>query len=86
MSNKKLAEELHKPIIKKFKKRRVHSSFIDNIWGTDLADMQLLSNCSKGFRLLSCVIDIFSKNAWVNPLKDKKELQLLMLFKNFKKF
>ena len=83
MSNKKLAEELHKPIIKKFKKRRVHSSFIDNIWGTDLADMQLLSNCSKGFRLLSCVIDIFSKYAWVNPLKDKKGITITNAFQKF---
>ena len=41
--NKKLAEELHKQIIKKFKKRKVHSTFIDNIWGADLPDMQLIS-------------------------------------------
>ena len=43
MSNKKLAEELHKPISKKFEKRKVHSSFIDNIWDADLADIQLIS-------------------------------------------
>ena len=42
ISNKELAEELHKPIIKKFKKRKVESSFIDNIWGADLADTQLI--------------------------------------------
>ena len=41
--NQQLAEELHKPIIKKFKQRRVYSSFKDNIWGADLADMQLIS-------------------------------------------
>ena len=41
ISNKELAEELHKPIIRKFKKRKVYSSFIDNIWGADLADMQI---------------------------------------------
>ena len=41
--NKELTEELHKPIIRKFKKRKVHSSFIDNHWGADLADMQLIS-------------------------------------------
>ena len=39
--NKELAEELHKPIIRKFNKRKVHSLFIENIWGADLADMQL---------------------------------------------
>ena len=45
-----LANELRKPIIKKFNKRKVYSSFKDNIWGVDLADMQLLSKFNKGFR------------------------------------
>ena len=36
--NIQLADELHKPIIRKFKKRKVYSSFRDNIWGADLAD------------------------------------------------
>ena len=54
------------------RKRKVYSRFKDNIWGTDLADMQLISNFNKGFRFLLCVIDIFSKYAWVVPLKDKK--------------
>ena len=39
ISNKELAEELQKPIIRKFKERKVHSPFIDNIWSADLADM-----------------------------------------------
>ena len=52
MSNKELAEELHKPIIKVFKKRKVHLSFIGNIWGADLADMQLISKFNKGIRSL----------------------------------
>ena len=43
MSNKELAKELHKPIIRKFVKQKVYSSFIGNIWGADLADMQLIS-------------------------------------------
>ena len=47
-----LADELHKPIIRRFKKRKVFSSFRDNIWGVDLADMQLLSKFNKGFRFL----------------------------------
>ena len=42
-SNYQLANELHKPIIRKFKKRKVYSSFRDNIWGVDLAQMQSLS-------------------------------------------
>ena len=39
ISNNELAEELHKPIIRKLKKRELRSPFIDNIWGDDLADM-----------------------------------------------
>ena len=80
--NIQLANELHKPIIKKFKKRKVYSSFRDNIWGVDLADMQLLSKFNK-FRFLFCVIDIFSKYAWVIPLKYKKVYVLLMHFRKF---
>ena len=45
--------------------------------------MQLISKFNKGFRFLLCAIDIFSKYAWVFPLKHKKELQLLMLFRTF---
>ena len=40
--NKQLADELHKPIIQKFEKRKVYSGFRDNIWGADLADMRLI--------------------------------------------
>ena len=56
-----LAEELHKLIIRNVRKRKVHSPFIDNIWGVDLADMQLISHFNKEFGSLLCVIDIFSK-------------------------
>ena len=75
--NQQLAEELHKPIIKKFEKRKVQAAFQDNIWGVDLADMQLLSKYNKGIRFLLCVIDIFSKYAWVVPLKDKKGVSIV---------
>ena len=53
-----LANEIHKPIIRKFNKRKVYSSFKDNIWGADLADMQLLSKFNKGIKYLLCVIDL----------------------------
>ena len=43
-----LANELHKPIIKRFKKRKMYSLFKDNIWSVDLADMQSLSKYNKG--------------------------------------
>ena len=61
--NIRLVDELHMSIIKKFEKRKVYSLFRDNIWGTDLADMQLLSKFNKGYRFLLCVIDIFRKHA-----------------------
>ena len=77
----KIVSELHKPIIKKFNKRKVYSSFKDNIWGVDLADMQLLSKFNKGFRFLLCAIDIFSKYAWFIPLKDKKGISIVNAFK-----
>ena len=83
--NIQLAEELHKPIIRNFEKRKVHSSFRDNIWGADLANMQLLSNFNKGFRSLLYVIDIFSKYEWVILLKDKKGIKIVNAFQKILK-
>ena len=83
--NEQLANELHKPIIRKFEKRRVYSTFKVNIRGVDLADMQLLSKYNKGITFLLCVIDIFSKYAWVVPLKDKKGISIVKAFQNILK-
>ena len=71
---------MHKPIIRKFKKRKIYSSFKDNIWGTDLDDMQLIIKLNKGIRFLLYVIDIFSKYAWSIPLKDKKGVTIVHAF------
>ena len=79
-SNKDLAEELQKPIIRKFEKRKAHPPFIDNIWGADLADMQLISKLNKGIRFLLFVIDICSKYAWIIPLKDEKGITITNAF------
>ena len=80
--NIKLANELHKPIIRKFIKRKVYSSFKDNIWGADLAHMQLLRKFNKGIKDLLCVIDLFSKYAVVVPLKDKKGFSIVYAFQS----
>ena len=72
-----LADEVHKPIIKKFEKRKVYSQFKDNIWGVDLADMQSLSRKNEGIKYLLCVIDLYSKYAFVVPLKDKKRISIV---------
>ena len=75
-----LANELHKPVIKKFNKRKVYSQFKDNIWGVDLADMQSLSRKNKGIKHLLCAIDLYSKYAFVIPLKDKKGISIVNAF------
>ena len=75
-----LADELHKPVIKKFNKRKVYSQFTDSIWGVDLADMQSLSRKNKGIKYLLCAIDLYSKYAFVIPLKDKKGISIVNAF------
>ena len=75
-----LADELHKSIIRKFNKRKVYSQFKDNIWGVDLADMQSLSRKNKGIKYLLSAIDLYSKYAFVIPLKDKKGISIVNAF------
>ena len=75
-----LVNERHKPMIRKFNKRKVYSQFKDNIWGVDLADMQSLSRKNKGIKYLLCVIDLYSKYAFVIPLKDKKGISIVNAF------
>ena len=75
-----LADELHKPIIRKFDKRTMYSQFKDNIWGVDLAHMQSLSSKNKGIKYLLCAIDLYSKYAFVIALKDKKGISIVNAF------
>ena len=79
--NYQLANELHKPIIRKFKKRKVYSFFRENIWGVDLVDMQSLSKYNKGIKYLLPAIDLFGKYASVVPTKDKKGTSIVNAFK-----
>ena len=80
ISNKELANQLYKPIIRIFNERKVHPPFIDNIWCADIADMQLISKSNKEFRFLLCVIGIYIKYAWVIPLKFKKGITITNAF------
>ena len=73
----KISNKVHKPIVRKFKKRKVYSPFIDNICHADLYDMELISKCTKGIRFLLFVMDNFRKYVRIIPLKDKKEINLL---------
>ena len=80
--NSILAEELHKPIIKNFKRRKVYSNSKDHIWGVDLADMSIINKFIKGIKYLLCVIDSFSTYSWVIPFKNKKGDHIAKGFKN----
>ena len=60
MPNQELAEELRKPVIRKFEKWKAYPSFIDNIWDAGLPDMQFISKFNKAFWFLLCVIDVYS--------------------------
>ena len=85
MSEQQLAEELDKRIIRKLKKRKVRSPFIDNIWGAYIIDMHLIRKFNKWIHFSLCVIEILSKYAWVIPLKDKKSFIITNAFqKNLK--
>ena len=66
-----LADELHKPVVRHFRKRRVIVYGIDEIWGADLVDMQAFAKDNDGVKYLLCVIDIFSKYGWIVPIQDK---------------
>ena len=63
------AEELYKPVIIKFQRRKVNVNSIDEIRAADLIDMQAFSEDNNGIKYLLTVIDIFSKFVWIIPLK-----------------
>ena len=61
--NQQLAEELHKPVTKKFKRRKVYARFRTTIWAANLVEMESLSSKNKNVKYLLCAIDLFSKYA-----------------------
>lgn len=75
-----LANELHKPIKRKFKKRRVYAKGVDDIWTADLVDMQLFSKSNKGYKYILMIIDVFSKYGWAIPLKTKTGIEVAKSF------
>ena len=77
-----LAEELHKPIRRKFVKRTVFAKNVDDIWTADLVDMQPFSRENKGFKYLLTVIDVFSKYGWIIPLKTKTGAEVAESFQS----
>ena len=73
---------LHKPIHKKFLRRKTVVAGIDTQWQADLADLSKLSKFNDKHRYLLCIIDVFSKYAWVVPIKDKTGITLVIAFKS----
>ena len=78
--NEQLAEDLHKLVTKNFGRGKVYARFKDDIWVADLAGMESLSSKNKNVKYLLCVIDFFTKYAWVKPLKYKKVKTVLNAF------
>ena len=67
-----LSEELNKPVINKFPRKKVIVNHIDEIHSCDLVDMQKYSRMNKGYKYIFTNIDVFSKYAWGFPIKSKK--------------
>ena len=66
-----LSNELNKPVINKFERKKVIVNCIDEIHSCDLVDMQKYSKVNKGYKYIFTNIDIFSKYVWSFPLKIK---------------
>ena len=80
--NNKLANELHKPVQRRFDKRTVFAKQVDDIWTADLVDMSSFSRSNKCYKYLLTVIDIFSKYGWIVPLKSKTGKEVVLAFGN----
>ena len=76
----KLANELHKPIRKKFRKRIVFAKNVDSIWAADLVDMQYYARTNRGYKYILMIIDVFSKYGWAIPIKTKKGVEVAKAF------
>jgi len=76
-----IANELHKPVIKHFPRRKVIVNSIDEIWSADLVFMRKFKDENKGIEYLLTVIDCFSRFAWAVPLLNKSAQQIIDAFK-----
>ena len=76
----RLADELHKPIKRNFQNRRLIVHNVDDIWCSDLVDMQKLSKWNKDYKYLLMVLDLFSKYGWIVPFKTKIGLEVSKSF------
>ena len=76
-----LANELHKPIIRKFKRRKVNfGNFPNEIWSADLIDLKKIKKDNNGFQYIINIIDLFSRHAWSIPIKNKTGKSIVEAF------
>ena len=75
-----LTDELHKPVRKRFKKRKVFAKKANDIWAADLVDMQYFARGNKGYKYILMIIDVFSKYGWAIPLKTKTGVEVAKAF------
>ena len=80
-----LSEELNKAGAHKFQRKKTIVNYIDHIHSADLVDMKMYSKINKGYNYIFTKIDIFSKYAWVFPIKSKKYKMLNYVFKKYLK-
>ena len=80
-TTKTLSTELHRPVIKKFEKRRVEVERIDEIFGADLVDMTFVEDENKPYKYIMSVIDCFSKYGWAYPIVNKKPETIIEVLK-----
>ena len=76
-----LANELPKPVRRRFDKRTVFAKQVDDIWTADLVGMSSFSRSNKGYKYLLTVIDVFSKYGWIVPLKTKTGKEVAQAFR-----
>ena len=76
-----LANELHKPVRRRFDKRTVFAKQVGDIWAADLDEMSSFSRSNKGYKYLLTVIDVFSKYGWIVPLKTKTGKEVAHAFR-----
>ena len=79
---KRMTYEVYRPVKKEYPTRKSLSSGVDHIWTSDLMDMQLEAKENNGMKYGLVVLDMFSRYAWIVPIKDKTGDSVLVAFKS----
>ena len=77
---KQEAKELHKPVIHKFPRRAVLVPGVNHTWAADLVIMQKFEKSNKQYKYILTVVDVLSKYAWAEPLKNKQHHTVINAF------